>query len=139
MIRPTTLNGTKDILLQYGSKYCIIYYMYGHKEGYYLVEIADMENCMSKNSKALNKKPPYKCTCTPDHICNHCKWYYYDNDEYTTVFVPEVIAEIDEFIMLQLIDDGFVIKSMSDKEYQVQNALGTAPDYRPYLIAKEVV
>jgi len=25
MIRPTTLDGTKDILTQYGKEYCIVY------------------------------------------------------------------------------------------------------------------
>ncbi|KKL91568.1 hypothetical protein LCGC14_1893420, partial [marine sediment metagenome] len=37
-----------------------------------------------------------------------------------------------------LINDGFVHISMSDKEWSVQIALGTAPVYRSYLIPREV-
>jgi len=134
MIRPSTLSGTKDILLQYGNEYCIVYAKFAGEWEYWLIEIMDMENCMLKNNEASSKIPFCKCTCTHDHICNHCKWC---DEEYTITFAPRPIVQIDDHIMLDLIDEGFVVKSMSDKEYQVQKALGTAPVYRSYLITEE--
>ena len=141
MIRPTTLNGAKDILLQYGNEYCILEYFMDSKQGYWLVEIKDMEKCLLRNKDEIDKyKPPScscVCTCTGDYICDHCKWCTDGEEFYIVVFTPDAIAEIPEFIMLDLIDEGFVVKSMSDKEYQVQTALGTAPAHRHYLITKE--
>lgn len=122
MIRPTTLTGAKDILTQYmGDEYYIIYTVLEGTTGYWLVKIMDVEGCVIHNdhSKYMNK---------------HSKdWEYWDFKS------PIPIAYIPESIMPRLINENFVVRSMADKEWRVQVALGTAPTYRPYLIVGDVV
>ena len=121
MIKPTTFAGAKDILSQYvGNEYYIIYDTLEGKTGYWLVEVMDIEGCIFHNDHS-------------EYMNNHKrhKWEYWDFRS------PTPIARIPEFIMRGLIDDGFVVRSMSDKEWRVQVALGTAPAYRPYLISGE--
>ncbi len=93
-----------------------------------------MKDCAHKNTHAVDVGCKCVCTCTDDYICSHCKWC--DDVEYH-LYMPKPFVKVDEFIMLDLIDEGFVIKSMSDKEFEVQVALGTAPEYRSYLIIEE--
>ena len=119
MIKPTTLKGAKDILSQYaGDEYYIIYDKLDGTIAYWLVEIIDTEGCATHNehSEYMNWR------------CRHKDWDYW----YFRSPIP--IAHIPEFIMIELIKDGFVARSMSDKEWRIQIALGTAPAYRPYLI-----
>lgn len=122
MIHPTTLAGAKDVLFQYaGNEYYIIYDTLEGKTGYWLVEVMDTEGCVMHN----------------DHS-EHMNWRYrHKGWDYWYFRSPIPIAYIPKFIMRDLIDDGFVVYSMSDKEWRVQIALGTAPSYRPYLISGE--
>lgn len=129
MIQPTTLKGTKDILVQYsGNEYCIIYEELESTLGYWLVETLDMENCVKFNDLETTRKTIWK-PCN----CGSCS-----TDYELEIHFPEAIAHIPEHIMLQLINEGVFAKSMTDKEWSVQIALGTAPAYRPYLIPREV-
>ena len=127
MIRPTTLEGAKDVLEQYsGDECCIIYAQLDHnKHDYWLVETMDVEHCIELNDLL---KYSLGSTCS-------CDQYYGIVREHHS---PTAIVHIPELIMLQLINDGFVHISMSDKEWSVQIALGTAPVYRSYLIPREV-
>ena len=50
---------------------------------------------------------------------------------------PHPFVSIPGDIMDQLLQAGVVALSISDKEWEVQSALGTAPNYRAYTIQKE--
>ena len=131
MITPTTFIGAKDILSQYvGDEYYIIYEKLGDTLGYWLVEIMDTEGCVRHNELEA---------CSPQCKCSYCSSGLINNIYHTFFRSPEAVVHIPEFIMLKLIKDGFVVRSMSDKEWRVQIALGTAPAYRPYLISGEVI
>lgn len=98
--------------------------------GYGLIETTDIAVCADFNSRELCSRHGFAhCNCG-DMYCDECE---------PALRLPKPIAHIPEFIMLQLIDEGFVVESMSDNEWNVQIALGTAPAYRQYLIPDEVV
>lgn len=125
MIQLTTFEGTKNVLFQYGEKYCIIQSI--ETSGHQLVAILDVESCMDRN-----ENPPYFPRCTCDECCSA----FGDDDGGSIFYFPEIIAHIPNDIMARLIDEGIVVKNMSDKEWVVQKALGTAT-YRAYLIVLE--
>ena len=123
MIHPTTLTGAKDVLSQYiGDEYYIIYDTLKGTAAYWLVEVMDVEGCIVHNEHSEFMRN-YK----------HPSWEFWDSRS------PSAIARIPKFIMIDLINEGFVVRSMSDKEWRVQIALGTAPAYRPYLISGDII
>ena len=110
MIKVTTVQGGKDILNQYsGGEYCIIYasLLPGLLMAYYLVSIKELDK--------IEESEEY----------GQLKW------------LPFGRVQIPEFIMLELIEQGCAVKDMPEKERQVQEALGTAPEYRRYLIVEK--
>lgn len=129
MIQATTLNGTKDILMQYGNDYCIIYEKLKNILGYWLVETIDIENCVDHNELASYHH----------NISKYSDYYYWDYYGDFIYYLPEPLVHIPELIMMHLINTGFVLRSMSDKEWLIQKALGTAPVYRPYIISEKVI
>ena len=50
---------------------------------------------------------------------------------------PIPYVQIPDDIVAQLMDEGFIIPRISDKEWRVQKALGTAPTCRLYAIQEE--
>ena len=115
MINITTLQGAKDVLSQYPEdEYCVIYaqgtgnIVAGF--GYWLVEIVNMEESIKHNELFARDDA-----------------YYYS--------IPiATIAKIPKDIIYTLIDEGYLVLEISEKEWNVQEALGTAPQYRRYLI-----
>lgn len=84
----------------------------------------DVEDCIARNEHSKYNMNNYK----------HNDWEYWED-----LRSPTPIVRIPKFIMLRFINEGFVVPSMSDKEWRVQIALGTVPAYRYYLIPGEVV
>lgn len=106
MILPTTLKSTKDVLLQYYTDTNEYCIIYG--------KVDDTLNYWLVETTFMFKDK--------------------DSTPFYDYCVPAIVY-ISETIMLQLIDEGFVVKCMSDKEWAVQEALGTAPVHRSYLIS----
>jgi len=52
--------------------------------------------------------------------------------------VYSMIAEISEDIICTLINEGYLVSEISEKEWDIQVALGTAPSHRRYLIRNKV-
>ena len=105
MIKVTTIQGAKEILKQYsGGEYCVIYMNLPKRFEYSLVPI--------KKLAEFEVAPTIFDFCEPPM-------------EVLRVWLS--VAQIPEFIMLELIDQGYVVKDMSEEERRVQEALGTAP------------
>ena len=128
MINITTLQGAKDTLSQYsGDEYCVI----GPQNndditigfGHWLVEIANIESITVHNEYERTRK----LYSTNGQI--------YDNRVY---YKPNMIAEIPDDIIHTLLDEGHLVLEISEKEWDVQVALGTVPRYKRYLIRNKV-
>lgn len=128
MINITTLQGAKDVLSQYlGDEYCVI----GPQNngnivvGFgWLVKIVDIENIIVHNEYEKTRK-----------------LYSYNGHIYDTRLywkLKNMIANIPEDIIHMLIDEGYLVLEISEKEWDVQAALGTAPDIKKYLIRNKV-
>ena len=126
MINIITLQGAKDILSQYpGDEYCVI----GPTEsvcagfGYWLILIEDLERVIKHNEHEWTRK-----------------LYHYNDRIYDTRLYrkPNMIANIPDDIIHTLIDEGYLVPKISDKEWNVQVALGVAPQDRRYLIRNKV-
>lgn len=60
LVKPSTVDGAKDVLLQYGQEYCIVYSSFDFDGafdntckktlGYWLVNICDIEACVVHNA-----------------------------------------------------------------------------------------
>lgn len=106
MINITTLEGAKDVLSQYPG------------DEYCVIGPQDIDNIFMGFKYWLVKIADV---------------------EEVTYFYKEVwsmITKIPEEIVYALIDEGHLIPEISEKEWNVQVALGTAPDVRKYSIRK---
>ncbi len=133
MIQPTTFEGAKSVLALYpGDEYCIVYGLlaplqssYTASQRYWLVSAYDILSCMSHNIIETGRVIVYDGD-----------FGYYDEHHFES---PVLIGYIPPDIFNQLTSAGLVEIQIPDKEWRVQKALGTAPEYRMYTIMGEVL
>ncbi len=111
MINITTLQGAKDVLSQYSGddgEYCVI----GPQSN---------DNFVTGFGYWLVK------------ITDIEEGVYHSKETWRMITI-----KIPEDIMNTLIDEGHLVPKISEKEWDVQVALGTAPRYKKYLIRNKV-